>query len=158
KGESRDGGTKRGGGAGRNCIPPVTRTRRMLKGRPTASATAAPCASMPTEPSVTIQVSPRPAWLDGARCETAKFPERFALNFFSILLAIRLKIARDRSGRRRGRLLARDCGNRPGRDVKMRSARLDATDWRILHALQADGRLTNFDLSPKVGISGPASP
>jgi hypothetical protein len=50
---------------------------------------------------VTIQVSPRPAWLDGARCETAKFPERFALNFFSILLAIGLKIARDGPGRRR---------------------------------------------------------
>jgi hypothetical protein len=49
---------------------------------------------MPTEPSVTIQVSPLPARLDGAGCEVAKFPERFALNFFSILLAIGPKIAR----------------------------------------------------------------
>ena len=38
----------------------------------------------------------------------------------------------------------------------MRSARLDATDWRILHALQADGRITNVDLARKVGISAPA--
>jgi hypothetical protein len=56
---------------------------------------------MPTEPSVTIQVAPLPAWLDRAGCETAKFPERFALNFFSILLDIGLKIARDGPGRRR---------------------------------------------------------
>jgi hypothetical protein len=53
---------------------------------------------MPTEPSVTIQVSPLPAWLDRAGYETAKFPERFALNFFSILLPIGLKIARDGLG------------------------------------------------------------
>ena len=38
----------------------------------------------------------------------------------------------------------------------MRSARLDATDWKILHALQADGRITNVDLARKVGISAPA--
>jgi DNA-binding Lrp family transcriptional regulator len=38
----------------------------------------------------------------------------------------------------------------------MRSARLDATDWRILHTLQADGRITNVDLARKVGISAPA--
>jgi DNA-binding Lrp family transcriptional regulator len=38
----------------------------------------------------------------------------------------------------------------------MRSARLDATDWRILQALQADGRITNVDLARKVGISAPA--
>jgi DNA-binding Lrp family transcriptional regulator len=38
----------------------------------------------------------------------------------------------------------------------MRSARLDATDWQILHALQADGRITNVDLARKVGISAPA--
>lgn len=37
----------------------------------------------------------------------------------------------------------------------MRSARLDATDWRILRALQADGRITNVDLARKVGISAP---
>jgi DNA-binding Lrp family transcriptional regulator len=37
----------------------------------------------------------------------------------------------------------------------MRSARLDATDWRILQALQADGRITNIELSRKVGISAP---
>jgi hypothetical protein len=37
-------------------MAPVTRTRFRLKGRPTASATAMPWASMPTEPSVMIQV------------------------------------------------------------------------------------------------------
>ena len=37
----------------------------------------------------------------------------------------------------------------------MRSARLDATDWRILHELQADGRITNVELARKVGISAP---
>jgi DNA-binding Lrp family transcriptional regulator len=39
--------------------------------------------------------------------------------------------------------------------AKMRSARLDATDWRILHELQADGRITNVELARKVGISAP---
>ena len=39
----------------------------------------------------------------------------------------------------------------------MRSTRLDATDWRILQALQADGRITNVDLARRVGISAPAS-
>jgi len=37
----------------------------------------------------------------------------------------------------------------------MRSARLDATDWRILHELQADGRITNIEFARKVGISAP---
>ena len=31
----------------------------------------------------------------------------------------------------------------------MRSARLDATDWRILRELQADGRITNVELAPQ---------
>jgi DNA-binding Lrp family transcriptional regulator len=39
--------------------------------------------------------------------------------------------------------------------AKMRSARLDATDWRILCELQADGRITNVELARKVGISAP---
>ena len=34
-------------------------------------------------------------------------------------------------------------------------ARLDATDWRILKELQANGRITNVDLAEKVGISPP---
>ena len=38
----------------------------------------------------------------------------------------------------------------------MRSTRLDATDWRILRELQADGRITNVELARKVGISAPA--
>ncbi len=33
--------------------------------------------------------------------------------------------------------------------------RLDATDWRILKELQADGRLTNVALSARVGLSPP---
>ena len=37
-------------------MAPLIRTRFKLKGSPTASATAMPCASMPTEPSVMIQV------------------------------------------------------------------------------------------------------
>lgn len=37
----------------------------------------------------------------------------------------------------------------------MRRARLDATDWRILRALQADGRITNVDLAREAGISAP---
>jgi DNA-binding Lrp family transcriptional regulator len=37
----------------------------------------------------------------------------------------------------------------------MRSARLDATDWRILRELQADGRITNIELARRVGISAP---
>jgi DNA-binding Lrp family transcriptional regulator len=34
-------------------------------------------------------------------------------------------------------------------------ARLDATDWRILRELQADGRLTNVALAARVGLSPP---
>lgn len=34
-------------------------------------------------------------------------------------------------------------------------ARLDATDWRILKELQADGRLTNVALAQRVGLSPP---
>jgi DNA-binding Lrp family transcriptional regulator len=34
-------------------------------------------------------------------------------------------------------------------------ARLDATDWRILKELQADGRLTNVALASRVGLSAP---
>jgi DNA-binding Lrp family transcriptional regulator len=34
-------------------------------------------------------------------------------------------------------------------------ARLDATDWRILKELQANGRVTNVELAEKVGISPP---
>jgi DNA-binding Lrp family transcriptional regulator len=37
----------------------------------------------------------------------------------------------------------------------MRQARLDATDWRILRELQANGRITNVELAHKVGISAP---
>jgi DNA-binding Lrp family transcriptional regulator len=33
--------------------------------------------------------------------------------------------------------------------------RLDATDWRILKELQANGRITNVELARKVGISPP---
>ena len=52
----RDGGKRICSGAGTNFIAPVMRTRLKLKGSPTASATAMPCASIPTEPSVMIQV------------------------------------------------------------------------------------------------------
>ena len=37
----------------------------------------------------------------------------------------------------------------------MISVRLDATDWRILRELQANGRITNVDLARKAGISAP---
>lgn len=32
---------------------------------------------------------------------------------------------------------------------------LDATDWRILRELQADGRITNIALASKIGLSAP---
>ena len=35
----------------------------------------------------------------------------------------------------------------------MRAARLDATDWRILRELQADGRITNVELAELVNLS-----
>ena len=34
-------------------------------------------------------------------------------------------------------------------------AELDAIDWKILRELQADGRMTNVELSRRVGISAP---
>ena len=34
-------------------------------------------------------------------------------------------------------------------------SRLDAIDWKILKELQADGRITNVELSRRVGISAP---
>ncbi len=34
-------------------------------------------------------------------------------------------------------------------------AELDAIDWKILRELQADGRITNVELSSRVGISAP---
>ena len=35
------------------------------------------------------------------------------------------------------------------------SARLDAIDWKILKELQDDGRMTNVELTQRVGISAP---
>ncbi len=84
--EQARGGTRSCKGAGRRRMAPWSRTRFRLKGRPTASATAMPCASMPTEPSVTIQVR-APAW-------RWNFRNDGTLNFFSILLARGRKIAR----------------------------------------------------------------
>ena len=49
-----------------------------------------PCASMPTEPSVTIQVVPFSEPIGGLW----EFPERWRVNFFSILFPIGTKIAR----------------------------------------------------------------
>ena len=37
----------------------------------------------------------------------------------------------------------------------MVSDALDQTDWKILHELQADGRITNVALAERVGISAP---
>jgi DNA-binding Lrp family transcriptional regulator len=37
----------------------------------------------------------------------------------------------------------------------MVKAELDAIDWRILRELQSDGRMTNVELSRRVGISAP---
>ncbi len=34
-------------------------------------------------------------------------------------------------------------------------ARLDATDWRIIKELQADGRITNVALAARIGLSAP---
>ena len=43
----------------------------------------------------------------------------------------------------------------PQRKSDAMRARLDATDWRILKELQANGRVTNVELARKVGISPP---
>jgi len=87
-----------------------------------------------------------------------ELPERWRLNFFSILFARGPKIARKRIRVRLQAsalpLLTRARRNRPGSKL-MRSARLDATDWRILRELQANGRMTNVELARKVGISAP---
>jgi DNA-binding Lrp family transcriptional regulator len=104
---------------------------------------------MPTEPSVTIQALP----LDGVAPLVLEFPEREGLNFFSILSKRDLKLL-EPSLKPPSPLLTRARGHRPGAKP-MRSARLDATDWRILRELQADGRITNVDLARKVGISAP---
>jgi len=37
----------------------------------------------------------------------------------------------------------------------MKKAVLDAIDWKILHELQENGRMTNVELSRRVGISAP---
>ena len=42
-----------------------------------------------------------------------------------------------------------------GKSYSPMRARLDATDWRILKELQANGRITNVELAEKVGISPP---
>jgi DNA-binding Lrp family transcriptional regulator len=39
--------------------------------------------------------------------------------------------------------------------LPMPSAELDAIDWKILKELQEDGRMTNVELSRRVGISAP---
>ena len=104
------GGTRSWNGAGKIRIGPFGRTRFRVKGRPTASATAMPCASMPTEPSVTIQVlsarALRLSAISAAAPEAAparaasgalKFPEWKTLNFFSILLLGGRKIAQSRN-------------------------------------------------------------
>jgi hypothetical protein len=55
-----------------------------------------PCASIPIDPSVTIQVSRALAFLSGdgpSGSDALEFLERFVLNFFSILLALEHKVA-----------------------------------------------------------------
>jgi DNA-binding Lrp family transcriptional regulator len=37
----------------------------------------------------------------------------------------------------------------------IRGFKLDQTDWRILHELQKDGRITNVELAKRAGISPP---
>jgi DNA-binding Lrp family transcriptional regulator len=44
---------------------------------------------------------------------------------------------------------------RPARQEAPLLARLDAIDWKILKELQDDGRITNVELSKRVGISAP---
>jgi DNA-binding Lrp family transcriptional regulator len=40
-------------------------------------------------------------------------------------------------------------------DEGSKSAKLDATDWRILAELQKDGRMTNVELAARIGLSAP---
>jgi len=42
-----------------------------------------------------------------------------------------------------------------GNELTLMPLRLDATDWRILRELQADGRITNVALAARVGLSPP---
>ncbi len=44
---------------------------------------------------------------------------------------------------------------RAPRDHHLLSAKLDATDWRILAELQRNGRMTNVELASRVGLSAP---
>jgi DNA-binding Lrp family transcriptional regulator len=39
--------------------------------------------------------------------------------------------------------------------MALKAADLDAIDWKILKELQSDGRMTNVELSSRVGISAP---
>lgn len=39
--------------------------------------------------------------------------------------------------------------------MALKAADLDAIDWKILKELQSDGRITNVELSSRVGISAP---
>ena len=50
---------------------------------------------------------------------------------------------------------ARQLGNRVRGDQPCRGQQLDAIDRKILAELQADGRMTNVELSRRVGISAP---
>ena len=59
-------------------------------------------------------------------------------------------VSHDAEGRRLWRLC-----NCQLREIMPMRARLDATDWRILKELQADGRLTNVALAARVGLSPP---
>lgn len=42
-----------------------------------------------------------------------------------------------------------------GKGYHLLRSRLDATDWKILKELQADGRMTNVELARRAGISAP---
>jgi len=55
---------------------------------------------------------------------------------------------------RRGLYTSPDAGGGAAEGEMMRE-RLDAIDWKILAELQRDGRVTNVELSRRVGISAP---
>jgi DNA-binding Lrp family transcriptional regulator len=57
--------------------------------------------------------------------------------------------------RRRPALPRVGAGHTNSWQITAMRARLDATDWRILKELQADGRITNVALAARVGLTPP---
>ena len=104
-----------------------------------ASNTPRDCTSLPALPSLMIQPR-RPATVSSASVICFRWISFFC-RIGEIMLLRRISWAR--------------LGTYALRSLSPMRARLDATDWRILKELQANGRISNVDLARKVGISPP---